>query len=88
MAAILLPAGLGVRRQKIEVRERPQRGVHDGADLATATLYDETGATVATGISGSQASSGTIALQAHDPDSRIYYRNLQLRVLSNSDDEK
>ena len=24
--------------------------------------------------------SGTIALQAHDPDSRIYYRNLQIRL--------
>ena len=28
-----------------------------------------------------QLSSGTIALQAHDPDSRIYYRNIELRVL-------
>lgn len=26
-------------------------------------------------------SSGTIALQAHDPDSRIYYRNLQIKEL-------
>ena len=26
-------------------------------------------------------SSGTIALQAHDPNSQIYYRNLQVRVL-------
>lgn len=26
-------------------------------------------------------SSGTIALQAHDPDSRVYYRNLEVRVL-------
>lgn len=26
-------------------------------------------------------SSGTIALQAHDPDSRVYYRNLQVRTL-------
>lgn len=26
-------------------------------------------------------SSGTIALQAHDPESRIYYRNIELRVL-------
>lgn len=25
-------------------------------------------------------SSGTIALQAHDPDSRIYYRNLEIRL--------
>lgn len=27
-------------------------------------------------------SSGTIALQAHDPDSRVYYRNLEVRDLS------
>ncbi|MEX0608390.1 MAG: DUF1080 domain-containing protein [Balneolaceae bacterium] len=27
-------------------------------------------------------SSGTIALQAHDPDSRIYYRNIKARVLA------
>ena len=26
-------------------------------------------------------SSGTIALQAHDPDSRIYYRNIEIKVL-------
>lgn len=26
-------------------------------------------------------SNGTIALQAHDPNSRVYYRNLQVRVL-------
>jgi len=26
-------------------------------------------------------SSGTIALQAHDPESRVYYRNLEVRVL-------
>lgn len=26
-------------------------------------------------------SSGTIALQAHDPDSRIYFRNIEVRVL-------
>lgn len=26
-------------------------------------------------------SRGTIALQAHDPDSRVYYRNLEVRVL-------
>jgi len=26
-------------------------------------------------------SSGTVALQAHDPDSRIYYRNIEIKVL-------
>ncbi|REL33015.1 DUF1080 domain-containing protein [Rhodohalobacter sp. SW132] len=26
-------------------------------------------------------SSGTIALQAHDPDSRIYFRNIEVRIL-------
>ena len=28
-----------------------------------------------------QLSSGTIALQAHDPDSRVEYRNVRIRVL-------
>lgn len=34
----------------------------DGADIATATLYDSGGTAVATGMSGAQAASGTIAL--------------------------
>ncbi|MDX1590376.1 MAG: DUF1080 domain-containing protein [Balneolaceae bacterium] len=32
------------------------------------------------GEESSRLGSGTIALQAHDPDSRIYYRNLQIRL--------
>jgi Domain of Unknown Function (DUF1080) len=65
--------------QHVIVEGKRVRVLVDGRQVVDYT--EPTGAERPTDMAGRQLSSGTVALQGHDPESQVHYRNIMIRLL-------